>query len=170
MTPTRSTTGTLSKRYCNPSYEYCYRYSTWNDWGRWVALAIIVIGLLVVAFLFSCLNNRRRRRRGLAPMAGTGWVPGSKYPPAYSQNNGGYYNNAPHNREAPAPPYQAAQPMPNQQTGTTFNSNDGYYGHHHQNGVEMQPPANSYQPQRGGDDVYAPPQGPPPTKGNAIIS
>jgi hypothetical protein len=33
------------------SYGDCY--STWNDWGRWVALAVIVVAVLLIAFLFS---------------------------------------------------------------------------------------------------------------------
>jgi hypothetical protein len=33
------------------NYGDCY--STWNDWGRWVALAVIVVAVLLIAFLFS---------------------------------------------------------------------------------------------------------------------
>ncbi|EPE25341.1 hypothetical protein GLAREA_01253 [Glarea lozoyensis ATCC 20868] len=164
----------IAKRYYCSSYSYygddC-TYSAWNDWGRWVALAVIVVAVLVFAFLVSCINTRRRRRRGLAPMYGTGWMPGNKNPPQGNQQYGGYYG-------APAPPYTPA-PMPNQQTGTTFQSGDGYYGANNNaygangngngNGFEMQPPQNAYQPQRGGEPVYEAPLGPPPTKGGAII-
>jgi len=112
-----------------------------------------------------CYNNRRRRRMGAQPMYGTGWIPGSK-PPQYGQHNQNYYPNQPYNGGAPAPPY-SAPPVGNQNTGTTFNPNDGYYGGH--NNIEMQPPQSTYQPQRGGDPVYEAPMGPPPGKGDGII-
>ncbi len=104
-------------------------------------------------------------------MYGTGWMAGK--PPTgqhYGNNNGGYYSNDPyHGGAAPPPPY-----MGNQATGTTFQSNDGYYGHHGYNnqqhgGIELQQPQSSYQPQRGGDPVYEAPLGPPPGKGDGII-
>jgi len=104
-------------------------------------------------------------------MYGTGWVPqGQKQ--QYGQNNTGYYQNQPYNGGAPAPPYTG--PLPNQQTGTTFNSNDGYYGHHggyagQQNGVELQPPQNAYHTPRGGDTVYEAPLGAPPAKNDGVI-
>lgn len=100
-------------------------------------------------------------------MYGTGWM-ASK--PPQGQYTGGYYQNQPYNGGA-APPY--SPPMENQQTGNTFNSNEGYYGNHHpygqQEGFELQPPSNAYQPQRGGDPVYDAPMGPPPGKGDHII-
>lgn len=95
-------------------------------------------------------------------MYGTGWIPYGKPPVGHSQ---AYYQpNA-----APPPPYQGTQA-----TGTTFNSNDGYYGHHNVNpqyeqGIELQQPQSTYVPQRGGDPVYDAPQGPPPKKGDGII-
>ena len=91
-------------------------------------------------------------------MYGTGWVPGyQNVKPNEAYNN-------------PAPPY-TPNPVPNQYTGNTFNSNDGYYGQRNQqnygyggqqNGIELQTPQQSYQ--RGGDNVYTPPSGPPPGK------
>ncbi|TVY38864.1 Protein RCR2 [Lachnellula subtilissima] len=135
----------------------CDSYSSWNSWGRWVALVVIVVAFLFIALTFSCYNNRRRRRMGAPPMYGTGWMPA----PKYNQQQNGYYG-------GPAPPY-SAQPMGNQATGTTFNSNDGYYGHHGQGngGIELQQPQNVYtHPQR---EVYEPPMGPPPGKGDGII-
>ena len=107
---------------------------------------------------------------GQQPMYGTGWLGGNKF----RQNNGNYYHNRPYNG-APAPPYTPA--VGNQQTGNTFNSNDGYYGvqgynygyNEQQNGVELQSPQSAYVPQRGGDPVYEAPQGPPPKKGDGII-
>ncbi|PMD32539.1 hypothetical protein L207DRAFT_518462 [Hyaloscypha variabilis F] len=160
----------LGKRqvyYCNGYTDFngnCN--SRWNTWGRWVALAVIIVIFLILAFLCSCYNTRRRRRRGMAPMYGTGWMGGNwgnkpPYGPQYG--NGGYYNNQPYNGGA-APPYEP--PVPHQTTGTTFNSNDGYYG---QNAYELQQPQSAYQPQRGGDPVYDAPEGPPPKKGGAII-
>ena len=103
----------------------------------------------------SCLTARRRRKAGRQPFYGTGWAarPGNNN--AYGQNTTAPYYNNQHN---PAPPYSAA---------TTNNNNGGYYGggganqgyYGQQNGVELQSP----QPTYGGG--YAPPPGPPPTKG-----
>jgi hypothetical protein len=143
--------------YCDEVDQYgnCY-YSSWDTWGRWVALACIIVFVLFVAVLFSCINARRRRRQGLPPRYGTGWTAskwGTRQQP--------YYSNQLYNRGAPAPPY--SPPVQNQQyTGNTLNSNEGYYGQ--QSGVELQPPKNTYAG-RGGDPVYEAPQGPPPNKG-----
>jgi len=155
----------LVKRYTCNIYGQCY--STWSNWGRWVALGVVVVAFILLAFLFS----RRRRRRGMAPMYGTGWMGGNwaNKPPAGQQYGGGpgaYYSNEPYHGGAAAPPY--SPPVPNQATGTTFNSNDGYYGGG-QNAYELQQPQSSYQPQRGGDPVYDAPEGPPPRKGDGII-
>ncbi|KAH8586473.1 chitin synthesis regulation, resistance to congo red-domain-containing protein [Bisporella sp. PMI_857] len=161
----------IEKRCCTDVYGITYKcdYSSWDSWGRWVALAVIVVTVLLVAFLFSCINARRRRRRGLQPMYGTGWIPaGGQY--KYGQNNNNYYQNQP----APpyAPPYNG--PIGQQQTGNTFNSNDGYYGNHggyagQQHGVELQPPQNAYHAPRGGENVYEAPQGPPPSKNDGAV-
>lgn len=110
-----------------------------------------------------CITNRRRRAHGLPPMYGTGWMAGK--PPAGQQNgNVHYYPNQPYYAAPmPAPPY--SPPVAYQQTGNTFNSNDGYYGAPYAHGgIELQPPQNVYSPQRGGDPVYSPPPGPPPGK------
>jgi len=149
----------------NGSDIYGNCYSRWDTWGRWVALVVVVVGFILLAFLFSCYNSRRRRRRGMAPMYGTGWMGGNwgNKHPGNQYGNGGYYPNQPYNGGA-APPYEP--PLPNQTTGQTFNSNDGYYGH---NAYELQQPQSSYQPQRGGDPVYDAPEGPPPRKGDGII-
>jgi len=170
MAPNNLERDTIEKRYyCNGYYyDNNCNYSTWDNWGRWVALAVIVVVVLLLAFLFSCFNTRRRRRLGLAPMYGTGWMPytGNKPNGAYPQNGGGYYNS--YNGGA-APPY--SPPVENQQTGNTFNSNEGYYGGHGGYGqnVELQQPQNSYYPQRGGDNVYEAPQGAPPGKRDHVI-
>jgi len=158
--------GLLSKRYnsCNEFDDNgnCYdQYNSWGGWGRWVVLVAIVVVVLLVFFIFSCINSRRRRRAGLAPRYGTGWLAGNT-PPGHNraQYTNNYYSNEPYDGGA-APPY--SPPVNQQYTGNTFNSNEGYYGQ--QSGVEMQPPQNAYQPQRGGDPVYDAPQGPPPKKG-----
>jgi hypothetical protein len=85
-------------------------------------------------------------------MYGTGWM----------APNGKYGNYPPQNTYVPPPPqYSANAPVPNQYTGQTYNSNVGYYGPGHAEGV--QPPPNSYYP-RAGEPVYQPPVGPPPGK------
>jgi hypothetical protein len=96
-------------------------------------------------------------------MYGMGWMGGYKPPIGQQYGQGGYYSNQPYNGGA-APPY--SPPVPNQETGNTFNSNEGYYGNQ---GYELQQPQSSYQPQRGGDPVYDAPMGPPPRKGDTII-
>ncbi|QSZ35663.1 hypothetical protein DSL72_006785 [Monilinia vaccinii-corymbosi] len=133
-------------------YGNCY--STWGSWGRWVVLALIIVAFVLLAFGFSCLNSRRRRRQGIQPMYGTGWM---AKPPPYGQHPqpAAAYNYGP-----PPPMYTQAGPIAPQQTGTTFNSNDGYYAHHgQQGGIELQQPAHAY---TRGDNVYQPPAGPPP--------
>jgi hypothetical protein len=139
-------------------YNNYYYDSPWNSWGRWVALVAVILFVIIVLFTLSCINSRRRRRMGLPPRYGTGWLAG-KTP--YGHNAPQYYNNGPQTYGAPAPPY--SPPVENQYTGQTFNSNEGYYGQ--QNGIELQQPQHAYAPQRGGDPVYDAPQGPPPKKG-----
>ncbi|KAG6040687.1 hypothetical protein E4U41_007418 [Claviceps citrina] len=170
MAPTDSANYALDKRATcyNSRVGYYYCRNRWSDWGRWVVLAGIIVVFLAILMLCAC-TARRRRRRGNQPMYGTGWLaPGGKhnnqhqmdnyqqgnynqaYPQQYDQGyaaNQGGYNNAP-----PAYGQQA------QNTGTTFNPNDGYYGQQQQNGV--QPPQSAYQR----DANYAPPAGPPPGK------
>ncbi|KAG4423548.1 hypothetical protein IFR04_003371 [Cadophora malorum] len=172
MAPT--TSSRLVARDCDrvDIYGNCY-YSTWDNWGRWVALVLIVLFFLFLGLAFSCISQRRRRRRGLAPMYGTGWMGGKHNGAQQHQqygNNGAWAHQQQGGYQAPPPPY-----MGNQATGTTFQSNDGYYGHGNQGygqqsgGIELQQPGASYQPQRGGDNVYEAPMGPPPGKGDGII-
>lgn len=173
MTPTLIE-GFLAKRQNNNNNingnndEYCDFYgcySSWDSWGRWVTFVLIVIAILLLAFVFSCITSRRRRRRGMQPMYGTGWM--ASKPPVGQQygNANNYYSNEPYHGGAQAPPY--SPPVNNQHTGNTFNSNDGYYGQ--QSGIELQTPQSAYQPQRGGDPVYDPPQGPPPGKDGYVV-
>lgn len=100
-------------------------------------------------------------------MYGTAWMA----PPPYRQQQ--YNPNQPYNG-AQAPPIYSPPGVVPQQTGSTFNTNDGYYGHHQyqgrDNGIELQQPASAYQ--RGGENVYQAPTGPPPGKkaqGDGII-
>ena len=94
-----------------------------------------------------CFNTRRRRRQGLQPRYGMGWMA----PPKYSQNNPNAY--------APPPPQYSQYPqteVQGQYTGNTFTPQDGYYGY----GNVQQPP-HTYQRGTGGDAFEAP-AGPPP--------
>jgi len=138
--------------YCGYGQYYsngrCYNQGAWYYWGRWVFAGVVVLFVLLVLAMLGCISSRRRRRRGMAPMYGTGWMTNNtaKYgPPPPGVNNEMYPQ---------GPPAYNQQP---QYTGTTFNPNDGYYGNQ-QNGVQY--PQNSYSR----DQVYAPPTGPPPAK------
>lgn len=71
--------------------------------------------------------------------------------PAVGQNYYGGYNQA-----------NDAAPAYNQYGG---GQNSGYYGQ----ATELQQPSNAYQPARGGDTVYSPPSGPPPSGKGDII-
>ncbi|KAL2023219.1 hypothetical protein VTK56DRAFT_3342 [Thermocarpiscus australiensis] len=127
-------------RYRGPD-GFCYSYSSWNWWGRWVLTGLaILFFLIVLALLFR--NSRRRRRNGLRPMYGTGWMAPPQYyqppPPQYTPHDqGNVYN-----------------PPPD---GHKFNQNDGYYGN--QEGIELQQPPNTYQ--RNTNEDYVSPPGPP---------
>lgn len=164
MAPTDSATALDRRATC---YSYSYGYyrcnNRWYDWGRWIVLAGVIIVVLLILMSCAC-TARRRRRRGAQPMYGTGWMaPGGKHNEQHQMNNyqqgdynqgytqqqqGGYYN---------APPAYGQQP---QNTGTTFNPNDGYYGQQQQQQYGVQQPQNTYQR----DANYAPPAGPPPGK------
>ncbi|OCK85159.1 hypothetical protein K432DRAFT_431743 [Lepidopterella palustris CBS 459.81] len=150
----------LDRRYRNcyigsDGNEYCTN-SAWNDWVRWIVLAVVVIGFFLLFVLCSCFTARRRRRAGQTPMYGTGWAAGRAPAPYYNSNSQPYYNSQ------AAPPYT---PAPN---NTYFEGqNQGYYGQ--QNGVELQSPMPAHYGARGGDNVYSPPSGPPPGKEDGII-
>jgi len=154
-----SVVAALSKRdYCDSYYYYdddCHR-SAWESWGRWAFAAVVVVFFIILFVIWGCINSRRRRRNGIHPLYGTGWMaPPPKYP-------GGP------NQHYPPPPAYNAPPQQPVYTGTSFNTANGYYGHHE--GIQMspQPPANTYhRPANGmrdGQDDFAPPAGPPPGK------
>ncbi|KAI1108412.1 chitin synthesis regulation, resistance to congo red-domain-containing protein [Nemania sp. NC0429] len=137
----------LQKRFDCPYRQYysdgrCVYGSNWYWYGRWIFAAVVIGLFLLIFFLWACLNSRRRRRQGHAPMYGTGWM----------APNGQYYNNNPNAYNPPPPAYGAPPQYP---MDTRYPNADGHYGQQ-SNGVE--PPKNVYT----GD--YAPPSGPPPNK------
>jgi hypothetical protein len=138
------TMGILLPRNCytNQFGNYvCSNNDSWSYWGRWVAFAIIVGGAFLIFLLIACVSARQRRRRGLAPYRGTAWM---AQPPPYAPNY------------QPPPQYSAN----NQGPQGPYGSSHAYYGGQ-QNGVELQQPTNAYRP---GDQMYTPPNGPPPRK------
>lgn len=163
---------------CYDSYRR--RYYTcnraWSTWGRWVLFSIIVVGFILFFFLFSCLSARRRRKRGLQPFYGTGWVGNTPAGHGAANYNPQYQGQ---NQAQPQPQYNyASQQSPVQdggyqnQTQGTYGSNQGYfggqqtgtagyYGGQQTGAAELQQPPHVY---RAGDPVYAPPAGPPPGK------
>lgn len=166
---------------CDDDDEYVDRYgrcrtSGWDYYGRWILAAVVIVFFVALFFTWSCIRNRRRRRQGLRPMYGTGWMPAqgghnnhnNNIPhgqqPQYNHGGwlGGFGHKTNSNHQPPPPQYTPAPVQGQQSTGQTFNSNDGYYGHH-QNDVPLQQPTGSYYP-RGGEPVYEPPAGPPPAK------
>ncbi|KAE8352493.1 chitin synthesis regulation, resistance to congo red-domain-containing protein, partial [Aspergillus coremiiformis] len=103
--------------YCRDRWGNVYRCrSSWYNWGRWVLLAILIVGVLMAFFMFACLSARKRRRRGQQPFYGTGWTAGGTHPPQ------GQW------QQQPYPNYGQQQP---------------YYGQP-QYGSELQPPPNAY--------------------------
>lgn len=111
-----------------------------------------------------CITARRRRRSGFIPYRGTGWAAG-RFPPnqgpaPYNGPQQYYGGNQHPPPQAAAPPYSPSHQGYYGNTG----SNQGYFGGQQQTGVELQPPQNTFQPQRGGDAVYEPPSGPPPKR------
>jgi hypothetical protein len=116
-------------------YRRC-RSSTWGNWGRWLALGLIV-AVAVLFFVCACITSRRRRKRGARPFYGTGWM-------APAPNQGGYggqpgqYNN------------QAYYTGPGQEMGN-YGANTG-----------VGQPKPVYQPPSTAPEVYQPPPGPPP--------
>ncbi|KAL8873271.1 MAG: hypothetical protein Q9174_001240 [Haloplaca sp. 1 TL-2023] len=144
------------------------RNSRWNSWGRWIVVAIIILAAFFIFFAFACVTARRRRRRGMTPYRGTGWAGGrtpAGHGPAQYTGAQPHYNSGPIGQPGYGPPNQGGL---NQGYYGNNNPNQGYFGGGQQTGVELQTPNQSYQPQRGGDQVYNPPAGPPPGKDGII--
>ncbi|KAL8738745.1 MAG: hypothetical protein Q9181_000500 [Wetmoreana brouardii] len=105
----------------------------------------------------------------MTPYRGTGWAGGqtpaghapAQYSGAQPYYGGNQYNNQPAGQPAYSPPPHQGY---NHGYYGNNNTNQGYFGGQQQSGVELQQPNNSYQPPRGGDQVYSPPAGPPPGK------
>ncbi|KAE8135885.1 chitin synthesis regulation, resistance to congo red-domain-containing protein [Aspergillus pseudotamarii] len=130
--------------------DWVCRPSSWYDWGRWVAFAVIVGCAFIIFFLFACYNARRRRTRGLQPHPGTAWLAG---PPPYGQQHQHPYYADPHYQHQPPPQYT---PQPQAY---------GYFGGQ-QTGIELQSPPNAYH--NGVDRTYQPPPGPPPPNASKV--
>ncbi|KAG0643777.1 chitin synthesis regulation, resistance to congo red-domain-containing protein [Tuber brumale] len=64
-------------------YDRCYYdcYSSWDNWGRWVALTVIVVFFFLVVACCGLITSRRRRRAGMQPVYGTAWMAPPKYTP-----------------------------------------------------------------------------------------
>lgn len=136
---------------CPAGYYYsrgrCYQRTGWYYWGRWVVAGIIIALTIFLCAIIACVNSRRRRKQGLRPMYGTGWMaPPGKY--------GGAPPNQPwapgYGSPAPPPPPYGQQP---QYGASPYGPppQNGYFGQ--TEGVQQ--PPNAYQ-------GYAPPPGPPP--------
>ncbi|KAF8250727.1 hypothetical protein K440DRAFT_130014 [Wilcoxina mikolae CBS 423.85] len=125
------------------SWGNCYS-SRWNTWGRWIFISFLIIGFI---FFIAMLIARRRRRSGMRPIVGTGWLaPKNQHPTHHTM---------------PGPPgpagYYPPPPPPGQEA----------YGHY---GNFYTPPPYTPNPQYTGTTTnststnayYAPPPGPPP--------
>ncbi|TDZ23752.1 Protein RCR2 [Colletotrichum orbiculare MAFF 240422] len=152
------------QRYCDAAGRCYYERTGWHYWGRWV-LAAVVLGIaILILVMLGCLSSRRRRKRGMTPFYGTGWMTNNQK--FHTQQQGTYAHNQQYNGQQggysgyqnPPPAYGQQQQTP-QYTGTTFNPNDGYYGGHNE-GIHLQQPQNAY----ARDNTYSPPAGPPPGK------
>lgn len=133
---------------------FCYSYSGWYWWGRWVFAGLAILFVLLV-FAAAFRNSRRRRKQGVQPMYGTGWM--APAPPPYY----------------PPPPQYTPQggPYGPPPGGYKVGENDGYYGGNYggnygggpqQEGIQLQQPQNTYHRSADAGGDYAPPPGPPP--------
>ncbi|KAI4185265.1 MAG: hypothetical protein L6R41_004221 [Letrouitia leprolyta] len=117
----------------------------------------------------SCITARRRRRQGMTPYRGTGWAggrtPAGHAPAQYTGAQPYYGGDNQYNNQPPVQP--AYSPPPNGNYYGNQGANQTYFGGQ-QSGVELQSPNNTYQPPRGGDQVYSPPTGPPPSKDGIV--
>ena len=100
------------------------------------------------------MSARRRNRMGARPMYGTGWAAA---PFGHGQAT---YN--PNYRQQQPPQNANYNSPPTYQQGGYYGTNRGYFGGQ-ETGAELRELENTY---RGGDEVYDPPAGPPPKKGD----
>jgi hypothetical protein len=126
-------------------------YSSWDNWGRWVATAGIIIFFILLFCLCSCITARRRRRFGRTPLYGTGWAgrgwgqqQQQYYPPQQENNPTNYYayQQPPGPIASPPPPYPASQGYGQQPYG--------YGARDQQSGIELESPAGAYAPPKVG--------------------
>lgn len=167
--------------YCPSGYYYrngyCYSRSKWNQYGRWIVTAAIVIFfILILALLAMRARKRRAMGRPANPTGNTGWMGrfGNHQQQGAPQYGANYAAPPPpeYSQQPPAGYQQPYKPFEGQQTGTTYDSNQGYYGSGQPqangqgpNDIQLQQPTQAYYPTRGGAaDDYAPPEGPPPAK------
>lgn len=134
----------------------CGGNSGWNNWGRWILLALI-IGVFLISFLLVCTTNKRRLNRGQQPITGTSWI----VPPTYHQSEQQYQSQAapPYNPNANSDPTAAGY---YDQSGNFVNTSHHGAGYsNHQGGYTSN---DAYGPPPG--DAYGPPPGPPPGHSN----
>lgn len=166
-------------------YYRCNR--TWSTWGRWLLFGLIIASFILFFFLFryvlppplpsqsvsanptiSCLSARRRRKRGLKPFYGTGWVGNTPAGHGAATYNPQYQNQQQQpqygNETQQAPAYGQNEGLYGQNQANP-GSNQGYYGGQQTGATELQQPPNAY---RGDDQVYSPPAGPPPGKDGVV--
>jgi hypothetical protein len=103
--------------------NYCNNYySSWDSWGRWVTLAVVISSILVFGLLFTYL----RRRRRLQAVNQVQMMPMPQQP---TQPPPGYYGQ-------PYSPYSTSPPNPTQSgpvTGYPVEPGPGMsdpYGHY----------------------------------------
>ncbi|KAG4304224.1 hypothetical protein PORY_002405 [Pneumocystis oryctolagi] len=69
------------RHYCDykPTLQERYDcYSRWNQWGRWMVLSMVLMGILI--FTCICCTNWSRVSQGSRPIRYTGWItPGFMY-------------------------------------------------------------------------------------------
>ncbi|KAK0252735.1 hypothetical protein LTR29_002680 [Friedmanniomyces endolithicus] len=140
----------------NSAGQYVCGGSSWSNWARWLVLGLIILGAILIFFLFSCLTARRRRKMGYQPYRGTGWALG-RAPPGHGQAT---YDARPQQEQTAMPHYNNNSNSPYNANPPAYGAAGDYYGG---NNVEMQPPQPVYGANQARKaDQYAPPMGPPP--------
>jgi len=60
---------------CDGSGECRYEITgAWEQWGRWLFLALMVVFVILLFPFFGYLMSRRRVQRGLPPVNGCAWM------------------------------------------------------------------------------------------------